>query len=56
VFVCSTDTYKFYSFCVSEGTEFLLETFFLISWGGVGLCPLGTSATNWPVVPAPFDR
>jgi hypothetical protein len=23
------------------------------SWGGVRLSPLGTSATNWPIVPAP---
>jgi hypothetical protein len=29
---------------------------FLVSWGGVRLCPLGTSATNWPIVPAPGDR
>jgi hypothetical protein len=26
--------------------------FFLVSWGGVRLSPLGTSATNWPIVPA----
>jgi hypothetical protein len=25
------------------------------SWGGVWLSPLGTSATNWPIVPAPDD-
>jgi hypothetical protein len=31
-------------------------TLFLISWGGVRLSPLGTSATNWPIVPAPDDR
>jgi hypothetical protein len=30
--------------------------FFLVSSGWVGLCPLGTSATNWPTVPAPDDR
>jgi hypothetical protein len=30
----------------------------LVPWGGVRLCPLGTSATNWPIVlvPAPDDR
>jgi hypothetical protein len=28
--------------------------FFLVSWGGVRLSPLGTSATNWPIVPAPM--
>jgi hypothetical protein len=27
--------------------------FFLVSWGGVRLSLLGTSATNWPIVPAP---
>jgi hypothetical protein len=29
---------------------------FLFSWGGVRLSSLGTSATNWPIVPAPDDR
>jgi hypothetical protein len=29
---------------------------FLVSWGGVRLSPLGTSATIWPTVPAPDDR
>jgi hypothetical protein len=29
--------------------------FFLFSWGGVRLSPLGTSATKWPTVPAPDD-
>jgi hypothetical protein len=29
---------------------------FLVSCGGVRLSPLGTSATNWPIVPAPDDR
>jgi hypothetical protein len=28
----------------------------LVSLGGVRLSPLGTSATNWPVLPAPDDR
>jgi hypothetical protein len=28
----------------------------LVSWGGVRLSPLGTSATNWPIVPAPDGR
>jgi hypothetical protein len=27
-----------------------------LGWGGVRLSPLGTSATNWPIVPAPDDR
>jgi hypothetical protein len=29
---------------------------FLVSWGGVRLSPLRTSATKWPIVPAPDDR
>jgi hypothetical protein len=29
--------------------------FLLVSWGGVRLSPLGTSATNWPIVPATDD-
>jgi hypothetical protein len=28
----------------------------LVSWGGVRLSPLGTSATVWPIVPAPDDK
>jgi hypothetical protein len=28
----------------------------LVSWDGVRLSPLGTWATNWPIVPAPDDR
>jgi hypothetical protein len=31
-------------------------TFLLVSWGGVRLSPLGTSAANWPIVPAPDGR
>jgi hypothetical protein len=31
-------------------------SFFLVSWCGVRLWPLGTSATNWPIAPAPDDR
>jgi hypothetical protein len=30
--------------------------FFLSSWIELGLSPLGSSATNWTVVPAPDDR
>jgi hypothetical protein len=30
--------------------------FSLYSWGGMILSPFGTSATNWPIVPAPDDR
>jgi hypothetical protein len=28
---------------------------FLVSWGGVRLSPLGTSATNWPTVSVPDE-
>jgi hypothetical protein len=36
---------------------FKICSFFLFCfWGGVRLSPLGTSATNWPTVPAPGDR
>jgi hypothetical protein len=31
------------------------DSFFLASWGGVRLSPLGRSATNWPIVPVPDD-
>jgi hypothetical protein len=27
-----------------------------VSWGGVRLSPPGTSATVWPIVPAPDDE
>jgi hypothetical protein len=30
--------------------------FFLVSLGGVRLSPLGTSATNWPIVASPDNR
>jgi hypothetical protein len=33
----------------------ILKKFLLVFWGGVRLSPLGTSATNWPVVPTPDD-
>jgi hypothetical protein len=29
--------------------------FVLVSWGREKLSPLGTSATNWPILPAPND-
>jgi hypothetical protein len=31
-------------------------TILLVSWCGVRLGPHGTSATNWPIVPAPDDE
>jgi hypothetical protein len=33
-----------------------VKFFLIISWGGVRQSPLGTSATVWPIVPAPDDR
>jgi uncharacterized membrane protein len=44
---------------VSDVDRYIITKFFnflLISWDGVRLCPLGTSATNWPILPAPDDR
>jgi hypothetical protein len=32
------------------------DFFFLVSWGGVRMSPIGTSATNWAMVPAPDER
>jgi hypothetical protein len=34
----------------------LVHFFFLVSWGGMRLSPLCTSATNWPIVPGQNDR
>jgi hypothetical protein len=36
-------------------TVVTLFAFCLVSWGGVRLSPLGTSATIWPIVPALDD-
>jgi hypothetical protein len=33
-----------------------LQDVLFFSWGWVRLSPLGTSATNWSIVPAPDDR
>jgi hypothetical protein len=33
-----------------------ISTGFSDSWAGVRLSPLGASATNWPIVPAPDNR
>lgn len=35
---------------------FLASSSSSFSWGGLGLSPLATSATVWPIVPAPDDR
>jgi hypothetical protein len=34
----------------------LCNYFFLVSWDDMRLSPLGTSATNWAIVPDPDDR
>jgi hypothetical protein len=34
----------------------VLTSFFLLSWGGARLSPLGRSATNWAIAPASDDR
>jgi hypothetical protein len=38
-----------------EFRHFLEETSY-VSWGGVRLSPLCTSANVWPILPAPDDR
>jgi hypothetical protein len=42
----------------ADETYFWLDdfNFFIISYGGVRLSPLGASATIWPIVPAPDGR
>jgi hypothetical protein len=37
-------------------TDGIIIIFYIISWGGVRLSPLGTSATNCPIVPARDNR
>jgi hypothetical protein len=52
-----TDTDKEISHTPGEERVLLLASdFSLVSWGGVILSPLGTSATIWPTVPAPDDH
>jgi hypothetical protein len=40
----------------NDTSKFSSFSFYLVSWCGVRLSPLGTAATNWPIVPAPDDR
>jgi hypothetical protein len=58
---------KFASRCFSEKYFNILFTwlrlyavcacsFSLVSWGGVRVSPLGMSATNWPIIPAPDGK
>jgi hypothetical protein len=51
-------TLKAVEYMTSKGKDSLCsQGYFLIRivWGGVQLGPLSTSATNWPIVPAPGD-
>jgi hypothetical protein len=41
-----------YVFEISTQTTTILTE---VSWGGVRLRPFGTSAANWPIIPAPDD-
>jgi hypothetical protein len=43
-------------FIIPHLFQFIIFLVFLVSWGGVRLSPLGTAATNFPLVPAPDDR
>jgi hypothetical protein len=42
--------------CCMHGHAYRVDFFFLVSWVGVRLSLLGTSTTNWTIVPAPGDR
>jgi hypothetical protein len=46
-----------YSFALISRSAFMPSNFFIISLvgGGVQLGPLGSAATDWPIVPAPGD-
>jgi hypothetical protein len=53
--------HNYYILCVLGMFSFpqvplFLYSVFLVSCGGVRLSPLGTSATNWPILPALDDR
>jgi hypothetical protein len=39
-----------------NNTSYSHKSFFIIIISGVGLSPLGTAATSWPIVQAPDDR
>jgi hypothetical protein len=45
-----------YNLCIHSRVEKVKAMFVLVSWDWVRVSPLGTSATNWPIVPAPDDR
>jgi hypothetical protein len=42
--------------CIIQTNKTATSSYFFVGWGGVRLSPLGTSATNWPIVPAPDDE
>jgi hypothetical protein len=50
--ITSNPSYLLIIHVVAKGNDI----FYLVSWGVVRLSPLGTAATNWPIVPAPDDR
>jgi hypothetical protein len=43
------------NFCLRHFLFIIIIIFYLVSWGGLRPSPFGTSATNWPIVPAPND-
>jgi hypothetical protein len=54
--VNQTSTQTPRSNCYSRQLSIAFLNFFLVSCGGVRLSPIGTSTTNWPIVPAPDGR
>jgi hypothetical protein len=50
------DSFTLLTYSVPTPMLLSLSFFFLVLWGGVRLSPLGTSATNWPIVPDPDGR
>jgi hypothetical protein len=54
--ISSKALFMYHPTLCNTDTEGVVKYLFLVSWGGVRLSPLGTSATNWPIVPAPDDR
>jgi hypothetical protein len=49
-------THKFMRRFTNPVHKSVTDNFFIVSWGGVRLSRLRTSATIWPIVPAPDDR
>jgi hypothetical protein len=51
-----TFPFSFILLCFILAFVFSAMNFFVVSCDGARLSPLGTPATNWPIVPAPDDR